>query len=191
MHNLTPYRQATPQGEPIFIFNNGDNNQFVKATNLQEYEYLRNNSLNLSQNLNIPKHCFIEGIPQLMDDREYIAYSHLYVYNSFQYTMQKQLLGFAHIQDVENKQILVFEKNKNLEDFLYFHYGRNFNNVNFFEDEQYDKLHKMLSELYYNNKIEPIFIFKDLSYELIEQEIKNSKKNPVKFLNKNTPLSFN
>lgn len=191
MYNLTPYRQATPQGEPIFIFHNGQNNKFVKATTLQEYEYLRNNSLNLSENLKIPKHCFIEGTPQLMDYRKYIAYSHLYVYNSFQYTMQKQLLGFAYIQDVQNKQILVFEKNKNLEDFWYFYYGRNFNNFNFFEDEQYDKLHKMLSELYHSNKIAPLFIFKDLSYELIEQEINNSKSNPVKFLNKNTPLSFN
>lgn len=191
MYNLTPYRQATQNGEPIFILNNGMNNQFVKATTLEEYEYLRNNSLNLSEELNIPQHCFIKGSPTLMEHRKYIAYSHLYVYNAFQYTMQKQLLGFAYLQDTSNKQILVFEKNKYLEDFLYLNYGRNFNSINFFEDEQYERLQKILSELYHSNKIEPIFIFKNISYDLIVQEIKNSKTNPVKFLNKNTPLSFN
>lgn len=193
MQHIISYRNATPKGEPIFIFKNSESEKFIKATNIQEYQLFRNACLisQTSTEIEIPTHCYIDGIPILMDTRKYIAYSHLYGYNSFQYTMQKQLIGFAHIINEENKDVLVFEKNKNLEDFMYRTFGRDYNNLDLFKSSNYERFQEMLQSIYKENKIEPIFTFNGIAYDLIIHEIENSLNNPVKFLHKHTPLSFN
>lgn len=208
---VATYRNATPSGEPIFMLKNGDTNMFVTLRSVQQYkEFLQSlgNQQNMWNHLDIHikeiassknnntldtwlqnnKDAISFQPPTVMEERKFTAFSHLISYDSFQYTMEKQLFGFAHYE--KNGEFFIFDRNQNLNDVLYRYYGRNFASVNFYTPKNYENLTAILQDMDESGVISPIFTFNGIASEFIQSAIEESRATEIQFLHPKTPLSF-